>query len=413
MGRGQGRLLLLGLAVCAGLLTAMAAGIVAETAAAKSVVVGMAQCVHCARKSMDAEATFKGLGVRIKCKNGNGEYESKAMGKLDSSGAFAVPLPADIDLRAAECFAQLHSASSSEPCPGQEPSKIVPLSEPDGTFVAMAGKTTELQSHSHHPGSECASANICFPCHNSRKNLFFGRKPFFMRRRMKPWPPEYELPAPEYGAPDCPPDSPEYGTPTPVYGTPAPRCLCSPTPAPGCQCPMPTPVYGMPAPVVYAPPAPVYAPPAAPVYGMPMPTPVYGTPIPTPVYAPPAPVYGTPTPVYAPPAAPVYGTPAPVYAPPTPTPVYGTPSPRCLCSPTPAPGCQCPAPVYGTPAPVLYPPPAPEYGTPTPTVCPPAAPVYGQPAPPECALPAPAYGAPPTPECPPAATPELVTPPAH
>ncbi|KAM0861113.1 hypothetical protein ACQ4PT_046095 [Festuca glaucescens] len=162
MVRGGGRLLLT-VVICVGL---MAAG----GEAASSVIIGMAQCASCVRKSMNAEAAFKGLKVAIKCNNGSGgahEYESKAVGDLDGTGAFAVPLPADVDLRGStQCFAQLHSAASSAPCPGQEPSKIVPLSEGEGTFVAVAGKTTRVVSAT----PECASANICFPCH------MFGRK---------------------------------------------------------------------------------------------------------------------------------------------------------------------------------------------------------------------------------------------
>ncbi|XP_047093902.1 proline-rich extensin-like protein EPR1 [Lolium rigidum] len=432
---GGGRLLLT-IVICAGLMPA-------GSEAATSVIIGMAQCASCARKSMNAEAAFKGLKVAIKCNNGSagaGEYESKAVGDLDGTGAFAVRLPSDVDLRgSAQCFAQLHSAASSEPCPGQEPSKIVPLSdEGNGTFVAIAGKTKRVVSTT----PECAAANICFPCH------MFGRKPLYMHRHMKPLP-DYGMPTPVYAPP--------------VYGTPAPRCLCTPTPEPGCQCPSTTPVYGTPMPEYEPPPTPEFGtptpdcPPEAPEFGTPTPVyaqpsaPVYGTPAPTCMCSPtpeagcqcstatPAPVYGTPAPVYGTPAprcmcypTPEAGCQCPTAAP---TPVYGTPAPRCLCTPTPEPGCECPSstptPVYGTP--IAQPaPPTPVYGTPTPRClctptpepgcqCPSSTPtpvygtVYGTPTP-VYEPPAPDYGAGPTPECPPA-TPEygtpIYTPPAH
>uniref|UniRef100_J3N0X9 Uncharacterized protein n=1 Tax=Oryza brachyantha TaxID=4533 RepID=J3N0X9_ORYBR len=58
-------------------------------AAAAAVVVGQAKCGDCTRKNMQAEDAFKGLQVAIKCKNGDGEYESKAVGDLDGDGAFS------------------------------------------------------------------------------------------------------------------------------------------------------------------------------------------------------------------------------------------------------------------------------------------------------------------------------------
>ncbi|XP_062205211.1 proline-rich protein 4-like [Phragmites australis] len=111
--------------VCAMLMV-----IAVANAGGGAVVVGLARCADCTRKNMKAEAAFMGLQVAIKCKNNNGEYESKAIGELQSSGAFSVPIAAE--LPGADCHAQLHSAAGT-PCPGQQPSKIVPQSE--GTFV--------------------------------------------------------------------------------------------------------------------------------------------------------------------------------------------------------------------------------------------------------------------------------------
>ena len=153
------------LSVCAVL---MAVAVVNAEGEAASVVVGLAKCADCTRKNMKAEEAFKGLQVVIKCKNSKREYESKAVGDVEKSGAFSVPLAAD--LHGADCFAQLHSAANA-PCPGQEPSKIVPLSK--GTFVAVAGKT-------HYPSAECASATICGPI----------KKYFFDHFHKKPVPPK-------------------------------------------------------------------------------------------------------------------------------------------------------------------------------------------------------------------------------
>ncbi|KAI4993639.1 hypothetical protein ZWY2020_007952 [Hordeum vulgare] len=157
------------LGVCA---VALAIGLAnAVHGEAAPVVVGLARCSDCTRKNMNAEAAFKGLQVAVKCKNGRGEYESKAVGHVDKSGAFSVPLDADLvgddgELKQ-DCFAQLHSASSA-PCPGQEPSKIVaarPSHDGQTTFVAIAGEV-------HHPSAECASAFLCNPLHKHHLVVF-------------------------------------------------------------------------------------------------------------------------------------------------------------------------------------------------------------------------------------------------
>ncbi|KAL6642485.1 hypothetical protein ACP70R_020666 [Stipagrostis hirtigluma subsp. patula] len=115
-----------------------------------SVVVGMAKCADCTRKNMKAEAVFKGLQVVIMCNNSAGEYEREAVGGLDNSGAFSIPLAATGVVDGKDCFAQLHSAEGT-PCSGQEPSWIHPFS--NGTWVAVAGKT-------HDASSQCSAA-IC------------------------------------------------------------------------------------------------------------------------------------------------------------------------------------------------------------------------------------------------------------
>jgi hypothetical protein len=95
-----------------------------------------------------------------------------------------VPLAADDLHGAADCFAQLHSATSSTPCPGQEPSKIVPLSsttdnggDKANTFVAVAGK----RMHSSTSPAECTSAFLYD---------YFHKHPFFDYFHKKPQGPE-------------------------------------------------------------------------------------------------------------------------------------------------------------------------------------------------------------------------------
>ena len=184
------------------------------------IVVGLAKCSDCARKNMNAEAAFKGLQVAVKCKNSKGEYESKAVGQVDKSGAFSVPLAADLvgedgELKQ-DCLAQLHSASST-PCPGQEPSKIIaaqPSQDGKKTFVALAGKM-------HQPSAECASAFLCDPLHKHLHHLI-PHKPVVV-------PPKHSVPpvikppvtVPEHKPPSTPVYTPTLPKPTPIYHPPA------------------------------------------------------------------------------------------------------------------------------------------------------------------------------------------------
>uniref|UniRef100_A0ACD5X4L0 Uncharacterized protein n=1 Tax=Avena sativa TaxID=4498 RepID=A0ACD5X4L0_AVESA len=217
--------------VCA---IALAIGVVnavhGETAA---VVVGLARCADCTRKNMNAEAAFRGLQVAVKCKNGKGEYECKAMGQVDKSGAFTVPLAADEvgedgQLKQ-DCFAQLHSASSV-PCPGQEPSKIVaapPSHDGKMTFVALAGNV-------HQPSTECASAYLCHPSpkpvivpppkHKHDHPHLPGIKPpkhdHALPPGVKPIPPKHDH---DHDHDHALPPVAEPPKPAPIYGPPAER----------------------------------------------------------------------------------------------------------------------------------------------------------------------------------------------
>ncbi|OEL34588.1 hypothetical protein BAE44_0004393 [Dichanthelium oligosanthes] len=376
----------------------------AASGEASSVVVGLAKCADCTRKNMKAEAAFKGLQVSIKCKNSNGDYESKAVGELDGSGAFSVPLTTD--LHDADCLAQLHSAAG-KPCPGQEPSRIVPQSE--SNFVVVSGKA-------NNPSAECASVTICGPI---KKHFFDHVHKKLMPPKPKPEPepkpqPEYHPPMPTYGSP-----TPTYGSPTPIYH-PSARHLFDkkhffdhfhkdhdhhhfldhfhkkpvppkpkPEPKPQPEYHPPTPTYGSPTPT-YGSPTPIYHPPARHLFDklldhfhkdhdhhhffdhfhkkpvLPKPEPK-----PQPQYHPPTPTYGSPTPIYHPPAKHLFDKKhgldhfhkdhehhyfdhfhkKPV--PPKPKP-----------EPKPQPEYQPPTPTYGSPTPT--------YGSPTPIYHPPA-----------------------------------------
>nr|CAD1844104.1 unnamed protein product [Ananas comosus var. bracteatus] len=247
----------------------------AETPAA--VVVGSAVCSDCATKKIEHERAFNGLHAAVKCKAATGLYETKAMGELDNTGSFNIPLPADADADADDlnhdCFVELHSTASPEattPCPAK-PSKLIPAAKANGgerVFTAASGPLSFASA-------TCASATFKFdPFH---KDL--------------PWHHKFDFPPKSHY---FPPKSHYF---PPVYKKPLP----SPTPVP-----------------TYKPPAPVYKPPV-------------------PVYKPPVPVYKPPTPVYKPPfrsTSPRSGlqaadsglqaadsglqAPVPVYKPPTP-----------------------------------------------------------------------------------------------
>lgn len=173
--------------------------------------------------------------MAVKCKNAKGEFETKATAKVDSAGAFSVPLAAELLRPDGElkqnCFAQLHSAPH-QPCPGQEPSRIVRPSSSSthednkkNTFVAVAGKKT------HYSSKECASAFLCDPFH--KKHIILHKKPMAIPHVHKkpavviPHPHIHKKPAPEYShptpVPTYKPPTPEYShpSPTPIYHPPA------------------------------------------------------------------------------------------------------------------------------------------------------------------------------------------------
>ncbi|KAM0911082.1 hypothetical protein ACQ4PT_013739 [Festuca glaucescens] len=191
-------------------LCALLLAIAVANAEAASVVVGLAKCADCTRKNMKAEEAFKGLQVAIKCKNVHGEYESKAVGGLDNTGAFSVPLAAD--LHGADCVAQLHNAASNAPCPGQEPSKVVLVSE-GTTYGVVAGAKTSAAS------PECPSVTMCGPIKKHVLEHFHHKQPVPPKPEPKPQPhPDYH-PVPPKPEPKQQPH-PDYHPvpPTPTYG---------------------------------------------------------------------------------------------------------------------------------------------------------------------------------------------------
>ncbi|EEE50577.1 hypothetical protein OsJ_30727 [Oryza sativa Japonica Group] len=175
------RALVLGVCAAVLLVNVLAVAADGDAAAAASMVVGLAKCADCTRKNMKAEAVFKGVRVAIKCKNSNGEYETKATGEVGKSGA--------------------------EPVVGSSNA----AADKKKTFVAVAGDT-------HFPSSECASAFLCDPFH--KKDFFFHYK-----NPSPPAPAAYHKPPPSYTHPAPPVYSyptPAYSHPTPVYKQPLP-----------------------------------------------------------------------------------------------------------------------------------------------------------------------------------------------
>jgi hypothetical protein len=207
-----------------------------------------------------------GLQVAVKCKNSKGEYESTAVGQVDRSGAFRVPLAAadvvgeDGELKS-ECFAQLHSASSA-PCPGQEPSKIVaapPGHDANGekTYVALGGKV-------YRSSPECASAFLCHPFfHSIMHHHHVGTHKHVVIPH---------LPVPDHGHGHS-------GVPVPPVTKPpvdVPEHKPAPVPVPEHKPPSSTPVDTPPSTPVGTPPStPVDPAPSTPVYSPPKPTPSY------------------------------------------------------------------------------------------------------------------------------------------
>nr|XP_040254869.1 proline-rich protein 4-like [Aegilops tauschii subsp. strangulata] len=192
------------------LVLAVLLAIAVANAEAASIVVGLAKCADCTRNNIKAGEAFKGLQVAIKCKNIQGEYESKALGALDGTGAFSVPLAAD--LHGADRVAQLHSAASNAPCSGQEPPKIVPVSERT-TFGVVAGAKTDAMA-----SLECASATLCGTTKKHIIEHFHHKQPVPPKPEPKPQPhPDYgPVPKPE----PKPQPHPDYHPvpPTPSYG---------------------------------------------------------------------------------------------------------------------------------------------------------------------------------------------------
>ncbi|KAM0858709.1 hypothetical protein ACQ4PT_047666 [Festuca glaucescens] len=166
--------------------------------AAPAVVVGSVKCLDCSPDDVNAEDAFKGLQVAIKCRSGAGEaYETQALGHLDDTGAFSVPLAAGLQREDGEldrdCFAQLHSAPNT-PCAGLAPPRIGPSSQGGATYLSVADGTV-------------FSPVACL-CKKKKKHFMMGPPP----------PPPQPRPEPSYGPP-----TPTPTPPTPSYGPPTPK----------------------------------------------------------------------------------------------------------------------------------------------------------------------------------------------
>ncbi|PIA55479.1 hypothetical protein AQUCO_00700046v1, partial [Aquilegia coerulea] len=223
-------------------------------------VIGVGECSDCAQNNIENKHAVSGLPVAIDCKAADGTFKTRGVGELDEEGKFKVVLPSEIvkdngELEE-ECFAQLHSASSS-PCAtnnGLEALKIV-------------FKSKDNEKITFHPAGKLVfSPNTCTSAHlwPHFKYPPLPKLPPFPK--MFNFPPHPPLVFPPFHKPPVytkPPPTPVPSYSPPVYTKP---------PSP----PVPTynpPVYTKP-PV--SPPVPIYKPP---VYTKPPPVPKYKPPV--------------------------------------------------------------------------------------------------------------------------------------
>uniref|UniRef100_A0A8R7VGK5 Uncharacterized protein n=1 Tax=Triticum urartu TaxID=4572 RepID=A0A8R7VGK5_TRIUA len=107
---------------------------------------------------------------------------------------------------------QLHSAASNTACPGQEPSRIVPVSE-GTTFGVVAGAKTNAVA-----SPECASVTLCGPIKKHIIEHFHHKKPVPPKPEPKPQPhPDYG-PVPKLEPKPQPHPDYHHVPPTPTYG---------------------------------------------------------------------------------------------------------------------------------------------------------------------------------------------------
>lgn len=160
------------------------------------------------------------LQVAIKCKSGAADdesYEMRALGTLDDTGVFRIPLAAEL-LRDdgsmdRDCFAQLHS-SLGTPCVGQAPPRIAPTtSQSDGG--SATSDTTYLAA-----AADTVLAPVACACGKKKKHYMFGPPP----------PPPRPTPTPTPNPPTTPTYGPPTPTPTPVPPEPRPPAPEEPEP---------------------------------------------------------------------------------------------------------------------------------------------------------------------------------------
>jgi hypothetical protein len=140
-----------------------------------------------------------GLKVAVKCKSGaDGTYETKAFAPLDDTGAFSIPLAAELlrdnDELDGDCYAQLHSAPDT-PCHGPALPRIAPARLSQGGNTTSSGVTTYLAA-----AADSVFSPVTCACGKFKKKHFkFG-------------------PPPPPPRPDAPrPPTPTYGPPTPTH----------------------------------------------------------------------------------------------------------------------------------------------------------------------------------------------------
>ncbi|PIA55480.1 hypothetical protein AQUCO_00700046v1, partial [Aquilegia coerulea] len=234
-------------------------------------VIGVGECSDCAQNNIENKHAVSGLPVAIDCKAADGTFKTRGVGELDEEGKFKVVLPSEIvkdngELEE-ECFAQLHSASSS-PCAtnnGLEALKIV-------------FKSKDNEKITFHPAGKLVfSPNTCTSAHlwPHFKYPPLPKLPPFPK--VHPW---YKKPVPKmFNFPPHPPlVFPPFHKP-PVYTKPPPTPVPSYSPPVYTKPPSPpVPTYNPP---VYtkppvSPPVPIYKPP---VYTKPPPVPKYKPPV--------------------------------------------------------------------------------------------------------------------------------------
>ncbi|KAF5443818.1 hypothetical protein F2P56_036344 [Juglans regia] len=280
-------------------------------------VVGLGECADCEQSNIQTSHAFSGLPVTVDCKQANGHFRTRGVGKLDEEGKFEVSLPQEIVKDGQlneECYAQLHSASAA-PCPahnGLESSKVIFKSKANGKHTfGLAGKlkfspvtctSAFLWPHYKHPPLPKLPP---FPPHPHWKK-YFGHHFPYPHKVFPPLPPKVFPPIYKKPLPPIPKFKKPLPPPVPVYKKPLPPPVPKfkkplPPPIPVYKKPLPPPFpkfkKPLPPPIpVFKPKPPIFKPPSIPkIYHPPLPK--FKKPLPPiPIYKPKPPVYHKPLP---------------------------------------------------------------------------------------------------------------------